>query len=151
MRMLSKHHSIQRDQLELITLDQLVPANHLVRKMEASIDFTFIYDLVKDMYSEVGRPSIDPVILVKLIPNPISLQTGAFILKAPLIPVIHLALTARPFTNGNRFFSVVSTCVISPSCTVIKTDPYCRSSKLEMICLIFNSSFFSIISPLHYW
>ncbi|MDR4215736.1 transposase, partial [Bacillus paralicheniformis] len=64
--MLSKHNSIQRDQLEMITLDQLVPANHLVRKMEASIDFTFIYDLVIDMYSEVGRPSIDPVILVKL-------------------------------------------------------------------------------------
>jgi hypothetical protein len=37
MRMLSKHH-LQRDQLEMITLDQLVPANHLVRKMEASID-----------------------------------------------------------------------------------------------------------------
>ncbi len=66
MRMLSKHDSIQRDQLEMITLDQLVPPNHLVRKMEAAIDFTFIYDLVKDMYSEVGRPSIDPVILVKL-------------------------------------------------------------------------------------
>jgi len=73
--MLSKHHSIQRDQLELFTLDQLVPANHLVLKMETSIDCTFIYDLVKDMYSEVGRPSIDPVSLVKLIPNPISLQT----------------------------------------------------------------------------
>jgi hypothetical protein len=26
----------------MITLDQLVPANHLVRKIEASIDFTFI-------------------------------------------------------------------------------------------------------------
>ena len=64
--MLSKHNSIQRDQLEMITLDQLVPANHLVRKIEAAIDFTFIYDLVKDMYSEIGRPSIDPVILVKL-------------------------------------------------------------------------------------
>ncbi|MFJ7829698.1 transposase, partial [Peribacillus sp. NPDC097284] len=64
--MLSKHDSIQRDQLEMITLDQLVPANHLVRKIEAAIDFSFIYDLVKDMYSEVGRPSIDPVILVKL-------------------------------------------------------------------------------------
>ena len=50
MRMLSKHDSIQRDQLEMITLDQLVPRNHLVRKMEAAIDFTFIYDLVKDMY-----------------------------------------------------------------------------------------------------
>ena len=66
MRILSKHDSIQRDQLEMITLDQLVPPNHLVRKMEATIDFPFIYDLVKDMYSEVGRPSIDPVILIKL-------------------------------------------------------------------------------------
>ncbi len=64
--MLSKHHSIQRDQLEMIALDQLVPDNHLVRKIEASIDFSFIYDLVKDMYSPVGRPSIDPVILIKL-------------------------------------------------------------------------------------
>ncbi|MFE4076888.1 hypothetical protein [Peribacillus sp. YIM B13477] len=64
--MLSKHHSIQREQLEMITFDQLVPPSHLVRKMEASIDFIFIYDLVKDMYSEVGRRSNDPVILVKL-------------------------------------------------------------------------------------
>ncbi len=39
----------------MITLDQLVPPNHLVRKIEAAIDFTFIYDLVKDRYSEVGR------------------------------------------------------------------------------------------------
>ncbi|WP_425563552.1 hypothetical protein [Peribacillus frigoritolerans] len=30
--MVTKHHSIQREQLEMITLDQLVPANHLVRK-----------------------------------------------------------------------------------------------------------------------
>jgi hypothetical protein len=63
MGMHSKNNSIQQDQLEMITLDQLVPANHLVRKIEASIDCTFLYDLVKDMYSEVGSPSIDPVIL----------------------------------------------------------------------------------------
>ncbi|MFJ7854913.1 hypothetical protein ACIQX3_19380 [Peribacillus frigoritolerans] len=35
----SKHDSIQRDQLEMITLDQLVPPNYLVRKMEAAIKF----------------------------------------------------------------------------------------------------------------
>ena len=64
--MLSKNHLIQRDQLEMVTLDQLVPEDHLVRKMEEALDFSFIYDLVKDMYSEVGRPSIDPVILIKL-------------------------------------------------------------------------------------
>ncbi|WP_285289458.1 MULTISPECIES: hypothetical protein [unclassified Bacillus (in: firmicutes)] len=36
--MLSKHDSIQQDQLEMIALDQLVPPNHLVRKMEATIN-----------------------------------------------------------------------------------------------------------------
>ncbi|MCU6599138.1 hypothetical protein OCO53_01445 [Peribacillus frigoritolerans] len=36
--MLSKRDSIQRDQLEMITLDQLVPSNHLFRKMEAAIN-----------------------------------------------------------------------------------------------------------------
>lgn len=66
MKMLSKHNTIQRDQVEMIALDQLVPENHLVRKIEAAIDFSFIYDLVKDAYSEVGRPCIDPVILIKL-------------------------------------------------------------------------------------
>jgi transposase len=34
--------------------------------MEAAFDFSFIYDMVKDVYSEVGSPSIDPVILIKL-------------------------------------------------------------------------------------
>ncbi|KIL77604.1 hypothetical protein SD77_1277 [Bacillus badius] len=32
--------------------------------MEAAIDFLFIYDPVEELYSEVGRPSIDPVILI---------------------------------------------------------------------------------------
>ncbi|MBT2700827.1 transposase, partial [Bacillus sp. ISL-40] len=65
--MLTKNTQINRDQLEMITLDQLVPANHLVRKMETAIDFSFIYSLVQEMYStERGRPSIDPVVLIKM-------------------------------------------------------------------------------------
>ncbi|URT72774.1 IS1182 family transposase [Cytobacillus firmus] len=64
--MLSKHNPIQRDQIEMVALDELVPVDHLVRKIEAAINFSFIYDLVKDKYSEKGRPSIDPVILIKL-------------------------------------------------------------------------------------
>ncbi|MCS0823822.1 IS5/IS1182 family transposase, partial [Cytobacillus firmus] len=49
--MLSKHNPIQRDQIEMVALDELVPADHLVRKIEAAINFSFIYDLVKDKYS----------------------------------------------------------------------------------------------------
>ena len=64
--MLTKNDVIQRDQFEMASLNQLVPQDHLVREMEEALDFSFIYDLVKDMYSEAGRPSIDPVILLKL-------------------------------------------------------------------------------------
>ena len=56
----------ERNQIELLCLDQLVPEDHLVRKIDASINFDFIYDEVKDLYSDVGRGSIDPVSLIKI-------------------------------------------------------------------------------------
>jgi transposase len=66
--MLTKNTQMNRDQIEMIALDQLVPANHLVRKMEAALDFSFIYSLVQDLYStERGRTSIDPVVLIKMV------------------------------------------------------------------------------------
>ena len=57
----------KNDCIILNTLDDLVPQEHLVRKLDNCIDFTFIEDLVKDLYSDFGRPSIPPVVLFKLI------------------------------------------------------------------------------------
>ncbi|MDP4083263.1 MAG: IS1182 family transposase [Bacillota bacterium] len=51
----------------MLTIDQLVPEDHLVRKIESAIDFSFIYPLVENLYSGLGRPSIDPVVLFKMI------------------------------------------------------------------------------------
>ncbi|WP_050183491.1 IS1182 family transposase [Domibacillus robiginosus] len=66
--MLSKRPENRRNQMEVVALDQLVPADHLVRKIEAAIDFDFIYPLVEDMYSaDNGRPSVDPVVLIKMV------------------------------------------------------------------------------------
>lgn len=56
-----------RNEEEYITLENLVPQNHLVRKIENVIDFSFIYDEVKDLYSPFGKPSIDPVVLIKIV------------------------------------------------------------------------------------
>ncbi len=51
----------------MVCIEDLVPQDHLLRKVENAIDFDFIYDEVKDLYSlDNGRPSIDPVCLVKL-------------------------------------------------------------------------------------
>ncbi|PCN44057.1 IS5/IS1182 family transposase, partial [Brevibacillus laterosporus] len=66
--MLKRQDAEARYQLSVVSLDELVPSNHLVRKIEKAIDFTFIYDLVKDKYSQDnGRPSVDPVVLIKIV------------------------------------------------------------------------------------
>ena len=44
-----------------------MPKNHILRDIDRAIDFSFIYDLVKDKYClDNGRPSIDPVLLIKI-------------------------------------------------------------------------------------
>lgn len=57
----------KKDCIILSTLEELVPKEHLVRKIDNCIDFRFIEDFVKDLYSIAGRPSIPPVVLFKLI------------------------------------------------------------------------------------
>lgn len=65
--MLKKDYSKQTE-FEMVSIDQLVPCDHLLRKIDKVIDFSFIRDLVADMYSaDNGRPAIDPVVLFKLI------------------------------------------------------------------------------------
>ncbi len=64
--MMTKNQINEREQLETLTIEQLVPHDHLVRKLDAAIDFSFIYPLVEDLYSTIGRPSIDPVVLIKM-------------------------------------------------------------------------------------
>ena len=52
----------------MYTMDQIVPEDSLYRKIDKYIDFSFIYEEVKDLYSEsTGRTSIDPVVLFKIV------------------------------------------------------------------------------------
>ncbi|WP_113672018.1 IS1182 family transposase [Vallitalea guaymasensis] len=66
--MLIKKDLSPRTQMEIAALDDLVPENHLVRQVEDAINLDFIYPIVEPTYSkETGRPSIDPVVLMKLV------------------------------------------------------------------------------------
>ncbi len=54
--------------LEMVTLESLVPEDHLLRHIDASIDFEFIRDKVRPLYCiDNGRPATDPVVLFKLL------------------------------------------------------------------------------------
>lgn len=66
--MINKQVDDNREQILFVCIDDLVPKDHLLRDIQQTIDFTFIYDLVKDKYSEDnGRPSINPVVLFKIV------------------------------------------------------------------------------------
>ena len=48
--MMTKNQMNERNQIEMLPIEQLVPENHLVRKLDAAIDFSFVYLLVKNFY-----------------------------------------------------------------------------------------------------
>ena len=59
---------IHRDQLEMFSIEEFVPADHLLRKIDSAVDFIHIYDLVEDLYcKDNGRPSVDPVVIFKMV------------------------------------------------------------------------------------
>jgi len=64
--MLDRKNSVQ-GKVVVTTLEALMPQEHFLRDLEKYIDFSFVYERVKHLYSSVGRPAIDPVVLVKML------------------------------------------------------------------------------------
>jgi transposase len=56
-------------QMQMIMMDisELIPAKHLLKRIDQAIKFDFIYDLIAPYYSKIGRKSIDPVSLIKML------------------------------------------------------------------------------------
>ena len=48
-------------------IDDLVPEDHLLKLVDRYVDFGFVKDRVKHLYSHTGRPSIDPEVLVRML------------------------------------------------------------------------------------
>ncbi len=51
INMMTKNQINEREQLEMLAIDQLVTQDQLVRKLQAAMDFLFIYPLVENLYS----------------------------------------------------------------------------------------------------
>jgi transposase len=48
-------------------LEDQLPENHLLRLIDKHISFEFVRQQLKDSYSETGRPSIDPELLLRIL------------------------------------------------------------------------------------
>ena len=57
----------QRVLFDTIELERLVPDDHLLRRIDARIDFDFIYEVTKGLYcADNGRNSVDPVLFFRM-------------------------------------------------------------------------------------
>ena len=67
MKMIVKQRE-NRSQMEIFSIEEFVPEEHLLRKIDNAIDFTHIYDIVEELYcADNGRPSIDPAVIFKMV------------------------------------------------------------------------------------
>ena len=61
---------LNRDQEQLFysfRLDEVVPDDHLVRAIAAVLDLSWVHAELASYYPKIGRPSIDPVLMIRVI------------------------------------------------------------------------------------
>jgi transposase len=49
-----------------LSLQELVPKDDFYRRLDATLDLSFVRDLVRDCYASSGRPCVDPVVFFRL-------------------------------------------------------------------------------------
>ena len=83
-------------------LEDEVPETHLLRLIEKHISFAFVREKLKDSYSETGRPSIDPELLLRILSDRLPLrhhqraETGGGTAHASGVALVHgLGLRSR--------------------------------------------------------
>lgn len=65
--MLRPNHGKQNS-YEFVSIEDLVPQDHMLRKVDKYINFEFIRDKVDSLYcQDNGRPAVDPIVLFKMI------------------------------------------------------------------------------------
>lgn len=51
----------------ILDIDSMIPDNYLLRQIKNCVNFDFIYEKAAPYHSNIGRKSIDPVVLIKML------------------------------------------------------------------------------------
>ena len=65
--MLGRQESGQGQFFYAFDLDKVVPADHLVRQIGGLLDLSWVHNELAPFYSHTGRPSIDPVLMIRML------------------------------------------------------------------------------------
>ena len=81
-----------------VSLEELVPEDHFYRRLEATLDLSFVRELVGPHYANGGRPSVDPVVFF------LPFSTRCPLPRTPVKRPLSLVLSppARSCARGRR-------------------------------------------------
>ncbi len=65
--MMGRREDRQVQFLYAFDLDKVVPADHLVRQIDDVLDLSWVHKELAPYYSHTGRPSIDPVLMIRML------------------------------------------------------------------------------------
>ena len=65
--MMGRRHDSQVQFLYAFDLDKVVPPDHLVRQIDGVLDLSWVHRELAPYYSHTGRPSIDPVLMIRML------------------------------------------------------------------------------------
>src|SRR6201990_115778 len=65
--MLGRQKSGQGQFFYAFDLDKVVPPDHLVRQIDGLLDLGWVHNELAPFYSHTGRPSIDPVLMIRML------------------------------------------------------------------------------------
>src|SRR5262245_44137435 len=65
--MMGRREDDQVQFLYAFDLDKVVPSDHLVRQIDAILDLSWVHREFRRYYSHTGRPSIDPVLMIRML------------------------------------------------------------------------------------
>lgn len=65
---MEKWNQDKRRDVVMVDIDQLVPSEHMLRKIEKVMDYDWLYERLSPYYChDNGREGIDPVVLIKMV------------------------------------------------------------------------------------
>src|SRR5246500_5192215 len=67
LRMMGRREEGQGQFFYPFDLDKVVPADHLVRQIDGLLDLGWVHEELAPFYSHTGRPSIDPVLMMRML------------------------------------------------------------------------------------
>src|SRR3979490_122642 len=65
--MMGRREGGQVQFLYAFNLDKVVPPDHLVRQIDGVLDLSWVHKELAPYYSHTGRPSIDPVLMIRML------------------------------------------------------------------------------------